>query len=216
MFQLGSGTALPTCALLQQLLSRRPPQGRPVSTRVTLTDYNELVIWMATIPNILLACSTTDSPNNQQNQATDVEITTDVLTTIRGNLARTNTHVRAISGMWGSAFEDLCDFSETTSTSTSSRPRTIMLLASETIYSPASTETFTSTLLALMRKAITNANTRCVTYVAAKRFYFGVGGSIDHFSSTVHQGGGHVKTIWDSADTAARGVSRCILEISLK
>ena len=188
---------------------------RPSSTRITVADYNELVLALATLPNILLTCGLTDHADLSANSTADVEVETYLLKATLKRLADANTHVQTISGAWGPAFEEICDFPRPAHVGASFPPCTVLFLASETIYSPTSTAAFAQTLLALMRKAIVQNAATCVALVAAKRIYFGVGGGTDEFLSTVTEKGAEVKTVWSSAVSPSGGVCRLILEVTL-
>ena len=206
---------MPTCALLHRLLQPQAFSNTPTSTRFTVADYNHAVVALATAPNILLACVTADAPNIPLAEATDLDATPELLSAVREKLSRANIDVRAISGAWGTAFENLCSFPQSKGSTSETRPRTALFLASETIYSPASITSFTSTLLTLMRKAAAVENTHCIAYVAAKQFYFGVGGGIDDFLLAAQKFGASVQTVWSSAVREASGDGRCIVEVCL-
>lgn len=91
------------------------------------------------------------------------------------------------------------------------------MLAAETIYSPGSLALFSATLLALLGKV-----ERGKALVAAKRVYFGVGGSVDEFKRVVSTGGGVVFEVENSGvegcDRAMRvkgGVGRALCEVQM-
>lgn len=90
-------------------------------------------------------------------------------------------------------------------------PRTVVL-ASETIYSPETIPAFASTLVRLMKTAVDYGG--CVSaFVAAKRFYFGVGGGVDDFMAVLPKYGLQADVVWESE---AEGPGRVILEVTLE
>ena len=85
----------------------------------------------------------------------------------------------------------------------------VLMLASETIYSPTSLSAFTTTLLEIMQ-AYEKRGDSVRTLLAAKKVYFGVGGGVDEFLSELWKRGGEGKEVWA---TEGSGVGRCILEV---
>ena len=82
----------------------------------------------------------------------------------------------------------------------------MLVLASETIYSPASLEVFTKTVLDIIRRS---SNSRIL--VAAKKVYFGVGGGVQEFMDVMRRQGGNVTPV---LDVPGAGVGRVVLEVS--
>jgi len=117
-----------------------------------------------------------------------------------------------ISGGWGEAFVDLV------------RPEgNLLVLASETIYSPDSTRLFAETLVRLLRRHSSSSSSsagggafgtagRAMAWVAAKKVYFGVGGGVDDFVAAVAALGGRCELVGESKDT---GVGRVVLQVTV-
>jgi len=105
-----------------------------------------------------------------------------------------------------------------------SRPRCrLLVLASETIYAPASLTTFSETLMALLQVGTSNNGTTnqqippppsSRALLAAKKVYFGVGGGIDEFLTVLHRVRGGTGTVQQRSEVKTEGVGRVILEIS--
>ena len=91
-----------------------------------------------------------------------------------------------------------------------SYPLKITVLASETIYSPATLVPFTETLLGVLRMLV-GGDLPAIGLVAAKKVYFGVGGGVDEFVKTLEERGGNAKVVWESEGA---GVGRVILEVT--
>lgn len=248
--QLGAGTAIPTLSLLTHLLSqpRPPPVDSPQAPRrihFTLADYNSDVLSIATVPNILLtwALSTAQAePLIDPNPASGIDLdpdqtldTSNLLNTIVDDLAQRNITFNFVSGAWSADFVSAVQ-EPYSSSSLSSKTLVTIILASETIYSPASLPSFTETLLSLLRPTHAQAHnnlsgsgaaaavlrSRQRAFIAAKQIYFGVGGGVDEFVGLVEEKGGMVRPAWTTEEEDAvweggkrGGVERVILEVGL-
>lgn len=91
------------------------------------------------------------------------------------------------------------------------QPQTLVL-ASETIYSPDTIPAFASTLFHLLTTAV-RCGGRARAFVAAKRFYFGVGGGVDDFMAVLPGIGLRASVVWESG---GEGPGRVILEVTLE
>lgn len=151
-----------------------------------------------------------------------------------------------ISGAWGDPFVDLIlpppshpSRSPSPSTKMVSNPiqgsasdpasasiptrqkRPVLILCSETIYSPSSLHAFTSTLLSLLRRS--GDPGRSMALVAAKKIYFGIGGGVDDFTAEAQRAGGVVGVVKEfgggssaAAGGKGGGVGRVILKVTLE
>ncbi|KAL9129771.1 MAG: hypothetical protein Q9217_001883 [Psora testacea] len=198
--ELGAGTALPSLSLLKQR-RRRSDSSSSVSPKLhlVLADYNQSVLELATIPNLFLSWNL--KPPTADGEC---EITSAVLTEFLQDLKRHNVTVSAVSGSWGTTMVPLIS-----PPSASARAVNTLVLASETVYSPASIRAFTQVLLDLLANAeSTGGDARAL--VAAKRVYFGVGGGIDEFLTVLEHMGGAGTIVWE---TKGAGVGRIIMEV---
>lgn len=116
--------------------------------------------------------------------------------------------IRFVSGGWGTDFVRVVN--GTSQDDSGKSAKKTLILASETIYSPASMKSFVQTLLELLRQGVQGAGD-AKALVAAKRVYFGVGGGVDEFVEHVRREGGSVRERLDVSDG---GVSRVVLEIT--
>ncbi|KAL2794089.1 hypothetical protein BJX66DRAFT_208265 [Aspergillus keveii] len=218
--ELGAGTAVPSLTLFAQLLSRTEAVIR--KTHFTFADYNSAVLRLVTLPNLILTWNyivtrrdvSSSNPQPQEegpaNESEEemLDITPDLLSAFQTDLARRGITISFVSGAWSPSFVDLV-FSAPELVGFST-----LILASETIYSPASLGAFSETLLALLRRPFA-AGSRAL--VAAKKVYFGVGGGVDEFLGvlrTVSDGGVSVK-VEERLDVKSEGVGRTILEIGI-
>lgn len=135
----------------------------------------------------------------------DLDSTDELLSTFRQVLSERNITICALSGSWGPGFASLV-FPELLEI-----PGDALILASETIYSPASIRTFTGTLLDLIQRS-EKAGGKTRALVAAKKVYFGVGGGVDEFLGVLRESGKGGKVVRSTEGTGS-GVGRCILEV---
>lgn len=212
--QLGCGTALPSLALFQWALrERKSEKVQPLV--LTLADYNPTVLYLVTLPNLILAWAL----QQRHDQAfieeaftpdEELELTPEVLDAFRQSLSSNRIALSFLSGGWSSEFVDLLyrsgvpeEIPETTRT---------LLLGSETIYSPFALESFSGTLLSILqqeRRDRPSGSARAL--IAAKRLYFGVGGSLDDFVDRMRGLGAAVRTLFEETQGVHRGVVECLL-----
>jgi len=211
--QLGCGTAIPSSVLFQYAIRESLP------LYFTFTDYNASVLELVTLPNLILTYVSTlsatampfsdSSRNPLANIAPgshgDLELTPEILDAFSSCMANCALNLTFISGSWAPAqpFLDLIP--------TSSQMNTL-ILASETIYSYDALQSFTDTLVGMLRgvrigKAI----------VAAKRVYFGVGGSVDAFKVACAEQNAVVADVENHGVDLGHGdgVRRCLLEVQM-
>ncbi|KAE8141445.1 hypothetical protein BDV38DRAFT_205789 [Aspergillus pseudotamarii] len=215
IIELGAGTAVPSLALFAQLLSN--PTGSSQTTRFTFADYNSVVLRLVTLPNLLLTWnyivtrqkSVSVAGTEDHVEELELDITPELLESFQKDLAERRISVEFISGAWSSAFVDLV-FS-----SSDKAKNGVLVLASETIYSPASLRAFSETLLALIRRPV-RAGGRSRALLAAKKVYFGVGGGVDEFLEVFNTVGGDELDVKERLDVKSEGVGRIVLEIAPK
>ncbi|KAI9722601.1 MAG: hypothetical protein M1812_001532 [Candelaria pacifica] len=196
--ELGCGTAIPTMALFQ--LAMIMPRHR---FRFTLADYNYDVLRLVTIPNLLLSWAFQQTARPDWRSDDDLEITQELLGYFISDLKQRKISVEAISGAWGEEFVELSLRREA--------PGRVLVLASETIYSPTSLGAFTETLLELLKG---DGGARNTALVAAKRVYFGVGGGVDEFCKLLAELGAKSCEVPSMVGNSGEGVSRVVLEVS--
>lgn len=215
IIELGAGSAVPSLALLRTVLASR----NQASIRFTLCDYNEDVLRLATAPNILLnyllgsgalvSPSSAEGEDDGEDGDLDIEALgeTFIDDAIRDMQSR-KIHFDFISGGWGDAFLNLLTQNRNPS------PTNLLILASETIYSPASTKIFADTLVRLIQRHAGRGGGGggAKAWVAAKKVYFGVGGGVNEFVREIQSRGGQTKLVDETKDT---GVGRVILEVAM-
>ncbi|PYH46660.1 protein-histidine N-methyltransferase [Aspergillus saccharolyticus JOP 1030-1] len=210
--ELGAGTAVPSLALFAQLLSMEPNPQRRV--HFTFGDYNAAVLRLVTFPNLLLTwnhiVSNVEGTPCKEEATEDelLDISTELVERFQRDLERRGITVDFVSGAWSPEFVNLVFSSDKESRSDA------LVLASETIYSPASLQAFSDTLLALLRRPV-QEGVSSKALIAAKKVYFGVGGGVDEFLAVMGDISGSNLTVQERVDIKSEGVGRVILEIIL-
>ncbi|RMJ26313.1 hypothetical protein PHISP_02799 [Aspergillus sp. HF37] len=216
IIELGAGTAAPSLALFAQLLlsTRSEPSKARSRAHFTFADYNSSVLRLVTLPNLLLTwndiVSGQGTPGEMAldaaEQDEELDITPELVENFEKDLSERGITVDFISGAWSPAFVDLA-FSAVGD----GKARTV-ILASETIYSPASLGAFSETLLALLRWS-TSAKAKSRAFIAAKKVYFGVGGGVDEFLAVLKDTSGDCD-VKEKLDVKSEGVGRVVLEVT--
>ncbi|CBF84871.1 hypothetical protein AN1445.2 [Aspergillus nidulans FGSC A4] len=226
VIELGSGTAVPSLAVFAQLLARTETDGttskpaeKKKQTHFTFADYNSAVLRLVTVPNLLLTWnhftthrksaqpSDGQSEDKAESQEEMLDITPDLVERFQSDLAHRGITVSFISGAWSPSFVELV-FS-----SPELAGYRTLILASETIYSPASLAAFSETLLMLLRRS-SQSNHASRALVAAKKVYFGVGGGVDEFLTILRSVADGNVDVGERMDVKSAGVGRTILEVS--
>jgi len=187
--ELGCGTGLPSLIVLQELLKARRPG------RLVLADYNFDVLRLVTLPNLFLAWVEVVKglPMDEAGKG-DLDACEELREEFLADITARGIDVGFVSGAWGAEMLDILN-----------GEKWDLVMGSETIYSPATMGEFTDVLLGCLEGGGRGL-------VAAKRIYFGVGGSVEDFVAGINRrnGGWEVKTARDLLDV---GVGRVILEV---
>ena len=204
VFQLGAGSALPILTILQRALLQKEEHILTASTRLhlILADYNLRVLEVATIPNIFL----TWAMNPESEGCNELEISPSLKTDFLKSLTSRGITISALSGGWSTRFQEVL-----MSRVDLTKKTTVLILASETIYSPDSLQAFAEVVISVLQAA-KRKGLPASALVAAKRVYFGVGGGIDDFLAALEGLGGYGQLVWQSDE---EGVGRAIIEIRI-
>ncbi|RFU72616.1 hypothetical protein TARUN_9640 [Trichoderma arundinaceum] len=212
--ELGCGTALPSLAMFTWIMqrdSRKQWQQKPCS--FILADYNPSVLRLVTLPNFVLAWALQNTHNpvlqDAFNTEGELELSPSITQAFEQFLSASGIYLTFLSGAWSPEFirclYDLPAFS-----SNLPAPTTLMVGA-ETIYSPFALQAFTQIVFAILNQEKTSS-ARAAAYVAAKRLYFGVGGSLDDFIEAARSKGATVTELREESEGVRRGVVHCILQ----
>ncbi|KUI57245.1 Histidine protein methyltransferase 1 [Cytospora mali] len=226
IIELGCGTALPSLALFQWALSKRALMQKGLdqdqhSLCLTLADYNPSVLQLVTMPNFLLAWALHQQQHDELTKEAlsssegELEITEHVIDAFKAFLDSSKISLCFISGGWSAEFVDLVNSSSAalpSGTGGGDSPQKTLIMGAETIYSPFALSTFTETLLSILsQERDAQPSRQAVAIVAAKRLYFGVGGSLDDFVDKMRNLGAAVSLMREETEGVRRGVVKCML-----
>jgi len=213
-FQLGCGTALPSLALFQWALgATRSGEKQPLV--LALADYNPTVLSLVTLPNLILAWALQQRKEIPVLDAAftpddELELTPEVLEAFTQTLSSNLITLSFLSGAWSAEFVDLLYTAGVPAGLPAST--NTLLLGSETIYSPFALESFSGTSLSILQRERTDRSSGSArALIAAKRLYFGVGGSLDDFVDKMRGLGAAVRTLFEETQGVHRGVVECLL-----
>ncbi|KAF2156427.1 hypothetical protein K461DRAFT_318985 [Myriangium duriaei CBS 260.36] len=192
--ELGCGSALPSTVLFRHALK----EGYRVC--FTLADFNADVLRLVTLPNLLLGWAVDAGLAPAEGEG-ELEVTAEVVAGFEAALRDSGVQIRLLSGPWGKELAGLLP--------EQSGEMTTLVLAAETIYSPQSLGAFVEIVEGVLRRGSMNK-----AMVAAKRFYFGVGGSTDALKVACAERGMVAAEVENSGLTGMdEGVGRAIVEI---
>lgn len=209
--KLGCGTALPSVAMFQWAIQENAGQGRQY--HFVVADYNPTVLQLVTLPNFILSWATLQKdkvPALEQAFTSDdeLELTPEVLQAFQDTLAEKNITFAFLSGAWSPELVAMI-YDEPHANAPA---MSTLLLGAETIYSPFALAAFTEMTFSILEQEQKHTETRrTAAYIAAKRLYFGVGGSLDDFIDGARQRGGVIDSLREETDGVRRGVVRCTL-----
>ena len=195
------------------------------SARFILADFNISVLRLCTLPNVLLNWASSKGYLNDDQG--ELEVTEQLLAEFR--IDSDQITFDFISGPWGSSF--ITRIQESLKQPFLVMPKNygpdnlgnhflapwsyfephgyhMVVLASESIYSPSSTAAFAEVLEHLCRLARAQASVY-TALVAAKSVYFGVGGGVHGFLDCLRKEGGTSETAWEVDEGVGRVILKC-------
>ena len=174
-----------------------------------LADYNDSVLQLVTLPNILLTWAANtealdhDISDLDENAQGDLELTPSTKQRFTEDMRRKNINFVFLSGPWSPDLAKCVPQSGAESGT--------LVLAAETIYSPASTTTFVELLITLLERV-----KMAKAMIAAKRVYFGVGGSVDGLKEACRDKGAVAYEIENHGVPGMdSGVGRALIEVQM-
>lgn len=219
--EMGCGQALPSLILFQHAL-RMHSSGDGRGMSFTFADYNESVLKLVTLPNVLLVWALERAIETFRGQGIeepsiatdgkiingdgDLEITAELKERFVQDMEQCGLELLFLSGPWSEALVKMMPLQDDLG---------LLAMGAETIYSPASLAAFTDTLVALLKRVKMSKG-----IVASKRVYFGVGGSVDEFRQRASKAGAVAYEVEDSGiegcdKSLGTGVGRCLLEVQM-
>ncbi|OAA79936.1 hypothetical protein LEL_03422 [Akanthomyces lecanii RCEF 1005] len=220
IIELGCGTALPSVSLFQWTIEANTPTTAATrqSTSFIVADYNPTVLQLVTLPNFILAWALsareyTPALHNAFSLEDELELLPGVIAAFQSYLIASRISLTFLSGAWSSDFVELVYTGIPGDVTDPSASAATLLLGAETIYSPFALQAFTEVAFSILqREGAKHDTSPAVALVAAKKLYFGVGGSLDDFVDQARGRGGDITTLREEADGVRRGVVRCILQ----
>lgn len=204
---------MPSLALFQWAAAL-VASGQQVNLELVLADYNPTVLYLVTLPNFIISWAIqhyNSRPLLQEALSAEgeLELTPDLIDAFKNFLSQSNMSISFCSGAWSPEFVDLL-YSSAAHTNPTDDLQTLVLGA-ETIYSPYALASFADTVFAILEKEkVERPDGKAVAIVAAKKLYFGVGGSLDDFVTRMTDVGLLVDAIREEAEGVRRGVVRCV------
>lgn len=209
-------------ALFQWALANRAPAHAETKElphlSLTLADYNPSVLQLVTMPNFLLAWALHQQAHDQALQEAlssvegELEINEHVTESFKAFLASSNISLSFVSGGWSPEFVELVYEASPAPLGDGATNGRTLVLGAETIYSPFALTSFTETLLSILaRERDVQPDRQAMAIVAAKRLYFGVGGSLDDFVDKIRELGAAVSMVREETEGVRRGVVKCHL-----
>lgn len=194
---------MPTLVLFQHALLNAIP------LTFVLADYNDTVLRLATLPNILLTWAANTEyhdfppPTLEDSSQGDMELSESVIQRFIAEMKCKNINFVFLSGPWSPALASMIPHSAPDFGS--------LILAAETIYSPASTTAFVDILLILLKRV-----KMAKAMIGAKRIYFGVGGSVDGLKEECREQGAVAYEIENHGVPGTdSGVGRALVEVQM-
>lgn len=161
ILEIGSGTSLPSSYILGQRI-RLGQYSNPLT--LVLSDFNYDVLRLVTVPNIIINWYlATHDPTDQ------IRLTSEVLDQFSDDLKKYNISLHLVEGSWCDEFLTLIGQFDLS-----------LILTAETIYSLDSLPILTKILIQSVTKA-----PHVQALIAAKNYYFGVGGSVIEFTNYI-------------------------------
>lgn len=198
--QLGCGTALPSLAAFQWQLQQDVASTK-AAFHLSLADYNPSVLQLVTLPNILLSWAQFKARESWELEG-ELEINPELIEAFISDMVHHNITLSFFSGAWSPEFVD------NIKKQIISEPASLTVIGAETIYSPMALKSFAETLMAILAAQSDHDRT---AFVAAKKVYFGVGGSIEDFCDLAREMDAVVEQVREESD----GVRRTVVEVGI-
>lgn len=140
-----------------------------------------------------------------------MELSVEVTNAFQKYLLDSNVALSFISGAWSVEFiQHLYDIPAFAFENASAFT---LLLGAETIYSPFALQAFVEVLFSILEREQASCAV-AKAFIAAKKLYFGVGGSLDDFIDKAKGKGAIVSQVCEETEGVRRGVVCCVLPSS--
>lgn len=160
------------------------------------------MLQLVTLPNLILTWAQVTRKGSWEAEG-ELDIDAELIQNFLASLNAYSVKLSFFSGAWSPEFVSLVI------TTMGSGVAPLTIIGAETIYSPAALKSFADTLASLLKMMPGDVKT---SLIAAKKVYFGVGGSIEDFCNAVRAESLDVEQIREESD----GVRRAIVEVKSK
>lgn len=167
IIEVGSGTSLPSCYLLREKLIK----GDKSPMTLVLSDFNYDVLRLVTLPNLIINWLTS---KNGDVEGGEFRFDEELALQFMEDMKNFNITLKFILGGWSQQFIDMVKGYSFK-----------LILSCETIYSLDS--------ISILAKIIDELSSNTTTLIAAKNYYFGVGGSVNDFVKVIRRYGREVR-----------------------
>ncbi|KHJ33668.1 putative s-adenosylmethionine-dependent methyltransferase-like protein [Erysiphe necator] len=200
VLELGCGTAFPSLFEFQRQLQQSQTSGTVGNLSIGLADYNPTVLRLVTLPNFILSWA--QEFRGMLKDEGELEIDESLVEDFKCSIKSCQMTLSFFSGGWSPEFVRLV------SENMDINVFYFIVVGAETIYSPFALKSFTEVILSLLMSS--NGNNK-FALVAAKTFYFGVGGTMEDFCEQVKIHNGAIRLICEERV----GVARAVVEVRL-
>lgn len=219
LLQLGCGTALPTMYILRDLMLLQSSGSTTTTTHLHLCDFNQRVLRLVTLPNLLLAYHFARQDAQQQRQNTsaqpengELDLDEDFLAQFRRDMEERKVQLSFHAGPWEGL--QLVDQAEGRQP-----PRADLVLTSETTYRSDVVQSLVQTMRRLLVDDEEDGKGEDgVALVATKDYYFGLGGGIVALQSALDEDdkarNGARRAHVETKRQSTAGVKRSVLAVS--
>lgn len=174
-----------------------------------MQDYNDFVLRLVTLPNIVLTWAAiteghdTAVPEFHCSAQGDLEVSEQMRQRFLADIKAKRINFVLLSGPWSDSLAKLIP-----------QPAPdlgMIVMATETIYSPSATADFVHLVVTLLRRV-----KMAKAVIGAKRIYFGVGGGVDGLKEACREQGAVAYEIENHGVSATGvGVGRALIEVQM-
>ncbi|POS85308.1 hypothetical protein EPUL_001483 [Erysiphe pulchra] len=200
VLELGCGTAFPSIFEFQRQIQQNLILPSVGDLDIGLADYNPTVLQLVTLPNLILSWA--QECRQILEDEGELEIDENLVEDFKCSIKSCKVNFSFFSGGWSP------EFVHVVSENMNLNAFYFVIVGAETIYSPFALKSFTEMIVSLLRSSTGSHKS---ALVAAKTFYFGVGGTMADFCEQIRIHKGTVQLIHQENV----GVTRAVVEVQL-
>ncbi|RKF63717.1 Histidine protein methyltransferase 1 [Erysiphe neolycopersici] len=200
ILELGCGTAYPSIFEFQRQIQQSLTMPSLGVLNIGLADYNPTVLQLVTLPNLILSWA--QEYRHILEDEGELEIDESLVEDFKCSLKSCKVTFTFFSGGWSP------EFVRVVNENLDLNAFYFVIVGAETIYSPFALKSFTEIIVSLLRSS---KGPNKLALVAAKTFYFGVGGTMADFCEQIKIHNGTVQLIHQESV----GVTRVVVEVKV-